>query len=61
MATASTAAIEESRMLVMGRIDTLAMEYGLVRQDLDKFKGRNTSAENHISDIEDTVATTAKT
>lgn len=50
--TASTlailVAIEASKTPLMGSIDTLAMECGLIRQDLDHFRGRITLAENRM-------------
>lgn len=51
---------ETSKMLLMGRKDTLAMKCGLIRQDLDRFWGHVTSAENCISDMEDTAAITTQ-
>lgn len=36
----------------MGRIDSLAIECGLIRQDLDKFRGRVSAAGSCISEIE---------
>lgn len=42
---------EASRTSLMTRIDTLALECGLMWQDLDKIHGPLDSAETHISDV----------
>lgn len=47
------ATIEASKSTQMGRIDTLAIESGLIQQDLDKIKGHLSTAE-----VEDTAVTT---
>lgn len=54
---ATLAVIDASKTTLMGRIDALAIECGLIRQDLDKFRGQLTTADSHISDIEVTAVT----
>lgn len=43
------AAIADSKSSVEGKIYTLTIECGLIRQDMDKFRGRLTEAEHRIS------------
>lgn len=47
-------AIAASKSELMGRIDLLASECNLIRHDLDKIRGRLTTAEDRISEMEDT-------
>lgn len=53
------AAIANSKSSVEGKIDTLTIKCGLIRQDMDKFRGRLTEAEQRISAVEDTAVSTA--
>lgn len=46
-------AIAASKTQLMGRIDCLASECNLIRHDLDKIRGRLTTAEDRISEVED--------
>lgn len=55
------AAIADSKLSVEGKIDTLMIECGLIRQDMDKFRGCLTEAEHRISVVEDTTSSTAQT
>lgn len=50
-------AIAASKSELMGRIDLLASECNLIRHDLDKIRGRLTTAEDRISEVEDTSHT----
>lgn len=54
-------ATEASKTSLVTRIDTLALECGLMSQDLDKIPGRLGSAETCISDVEDTSSTHNRT
>lgn len=46
-------AIAASKSKLMGRIDLLASECNLIRHDLDKIRGRLTTAEDRISEVKD--------
>lgn len=46
-------AIGASKAELMGRIDHLSSECNLIRHDLDKFRGRMTTVETRVSEIED--------
>lgn len=46
--------ISASKAELMGRIDHLSSECNLIRHDLDKIRGRLTTVETRVSDIEDT-------
>lgn len=52
------AAIADSMSSVEGKIDTLSIECGLIRQNMDKFRGRLHEAEQRISEVEYTSAST---
>lgn len=52
------AAIAERKSSVEGKIDTLSIECGFIRQDMDKFRGRLNEAEQRIPEVEDTSAST---
>lgn len=60
-ADAILAAIEASKSTMVNKIDSLALECGLVRQDLNKFRGHLFAAESRISKVEDTTASTSQT
>lgn len=47
-------AISTSKAELMGRIDHLSSECNLIRHDLDKIRGRLTTVETRVSDVEDT-------
>lgn len=53
-------AIADSKSSVEGKIDTLTIECGLIRQDMDKIRGRLTETEQRISTVEDVAASTAQ-
>lgn len=52
-------AIERSRTSLLVRIDHLAEECNLIRNDLDKIRGRMTETESRVSATEDLTATHA--
>lgn len=55
------AAIEQSKTSMLVRIDRLAEECNLIRNDLDKIRGRLTESESRISATEDLTATHTNT
>lgn len=50
------AAIEQSKTSLLVRIDNLAEECNLIRNDLDKIRGRLTEMETRVSATEDLTA-----
>lgn len=48
-------AIAESKASLMAKIDYVAMDDGLICQDLDKFRARVTQVEDQVSSVEEWV------
>lgn len=55
--SAILATIEASMSMLMGHIDAVNIECGLIQQDLHKIRGCLSTAESYISEAEDTTAT----
>lgn len=54
-------AIAESKSSMEGKIEKVALKCGLIRQDMDRFRGCLTDAKHRILAVEDTPASTVQT